>query len=317
MNILILGAGAMGSLLGARLSKTGASISLFSTNRAHMEAIRRDGLLVEELDGTRSNYPLSTYCDPRMLPHNPDLVLVVVKTYATKTAVSSILGQCTPSTLFLTLQNGIGNWEQIAEIAGKDAVVAGSTAQGATLLGAGKIRHGGNGPTYIGEPSGPASKRVDRVVALFRESGFVAEPSDNVERLIWEKLIVNAGINAITGLTGIRNGVIAEMQEASDLCGSAVEEAILVARAKGFPVELEMIERVIAVARATARNRSSMGQDIDKRKKTEIDAINGAIVQFGKQVGIPTPVNQTLTSLIKVLEKQNAELSRGLDDASD
>jgi 2-dehydropantoate 2-reductase len=306
MNILILGAGAMGSLLGARLSKTGASISLFSTNRAHMEAIGREGLLIEELDGTHSNYPLSTYCDPHRLPHNPDLVLVVVKTSATKTAVSSLFGRCTPSTLFLTLQNGIGNWEQIAEITGKEAVLAGSTAQGATLLGAGKIRHGGNGPTYIGETSGPASKRVDRIVALFREAGFVAEPNDNVGRLIWEKLIVNAGINAITGLTGIRNGVIAEMQEASELCSSAVEEAIIVARAKGFPIELEMIERVLGVARATARNRSSMGQDVDKRKRTEIDAINGAIVQFGKQVGIPTPVNQTLTSLIKILEKQNA-----------
>jgi len=310
MNILILGAGAMGSLLGARLSRTGASITLFSTNRAHMEAIGRDGLFIEELDGTVRNYPLTTYSQPEEIPENPDLVLVVVKTYATETAVSGILGRCSPSTIFLTLQNGIGNWERIAEITGKQAVLAGSTAQGATLLGAGRIRHGGNGPTYIGEPDGPASERVRGVVALFKEAGFVAEPSDNVARLIWEKLIVNTGINAITGLTGIRNGVIAEMREASELCGSAVEEAILVARAKGFPIGLEMIERVISIAAATARNRSSMGQDVDKRKRTEIDAINGAIVEFGKQVGIPTPVNQTLTSLIKILEKQNtADLS--------
>jgi 2-dehydropantoate 2-reductase len=307
MNILILGAGAIGSLLGARLSRTGASISLFSTNRAHMEAIGRDGLLIEELDNTVRNYPLTTYFEPDKLPENPDLVMVVVKTYATGTAVSNILGLCSPSTIFLTLQNGIGNWERIAEIVGKEAVLAGSTAQGATLLGAGRIRHGGNGPTYIGEPDGPPSERVHKVAALFREAGLVTEPSDNVARLIWEKLIVNTGINAITGLTGIRNGVIAELPEASELCGSAVEEAILVARAKGFPIGLEMIERVISIARATARNRSSMGQDVDKRKRTEIDAINGAIVEFGKQVGIPTPVNQTLTSLIRILEKHNLE----------
>ncbi len=303
MNILILGAGAMGSLLGARLSKAGASISLYSTNRAHMEEIRRNGLMIEELDGNVSNYPLATYSDLEKLPSNPDLVLVVVKTYATAEAVSRVLGICSPSTIFLTLQNGIGNWEKIAEIAGRERVLAGSTAQGSTLLGAGRIRHGGNGPTHIGEPGGPATDRVRRIVEIFRGAGFATEPSDNVEQLIWQKLIVNVGINAITGLTGIRNGFIAEMADASDLCSSAVEEAIIVAGACGHPIGLEMIERVISVARATARNRSSMGQDVDKRKRTEIDAINGAIVRFGKQVKIPTPVNQTLTSLVKILEE--------------
>ena len=200
-------------------------------------------------------------------------------------AVSLVRPICSPSTVFLTLQNGIGNWERIAEIAGQEAVLAGSTAQGATLLGPGMIRHGGNGPTYIGEPGGPASERVRRIVEVFRESGLVTEPSDNVERLIWEKLIINVGINAITGLTGIRNGFIAQMQEAAELCGSAVEEAIAVARAKGFPIGDEMVQRVIEVARATARNRSSMGQDVDKKKRTEIDAINGAVVRFAEGSG--------------------------------
>ncbi|MFZ2448233.1 MAG: 2-dehydropantoate 2-reductase [Syntrophobacteraceae bacterium] len=302
MNILILGAGAIGSLLGARLSRTEASVRLFSTNREHMEAIREKGLSIEELDGTVENFRLDTFCDLDHLPRNPDVVLVVVKTYDTEVAVSSILGLRFPSTIFLTLQNGIGNFEKIARIVGKDAVLAGSTAQGATLLEPGAIRHGGNGPTYLGEPGGLPTERVHRIVEVFRQAGFKADPSDSVERLIWEKLIVNVGINAITGLTGIRNGFIAEMREASELCASAVEEAVLVARAKGFPIGLEMVERVIGVARATARNRSSMGQDVDKRKRTEIDAINGAIVRFGQEAGIPTPVNQTLTRLVKTLE---------------
>ena len=306
MNILIVGAGAMGSLLGARLSKSSASISLFSTNRKHMEAIRRDGLTIEELDGTARNYRLTAYYDPDELPRNPDLALVMVKTYDTQNAMSVVHGICSPSTVFLTLQNGIGNWERIAEISGREAVLAGSTAQGATLLGPGAIRHGGNGPTYIGEPDGPISERVGSIVEIFRESGLKTEPSDDVERLIWEKLIVNVGINAITGLTGIRNGFIAEMQEATELCSAAVEEAVAVARAKGFPIGFDMVQRVIGVAKATARNRSSMGQDVDKKKRTEIDAINGAVVRFGKEAGIATPVNQTLTSLIKVLEAQNS-----------
>lgn len=305
MNVLIVGAGALGSLIGARLS-THASISLFSTNRMHMDAVRQGGLNIEELDGTVRNYRLAAFFELDKLHSGPDLALVLVKTYATRDAVSTARGICSPSTIFLTLQNGIGNWEQIASITGKEAVLAGSTAQGSTLLGPGSIRHGGNGATYVGEIGGPASDRVKRVVELFREAQLVAEPSDEVERLIWEKLVINVGINAITGLTGIRNGFIAEMQEAANLCRAAVEEAITVARWKGFQIGDNMVDRVIAVARATARNRSSMGQDVDKKKRTEIDAINGAIVRFGKEAGIPTPVNQTLTALIKVLEARYA-----------
>ena len=143
-----------------------------------------------------------------------------------------------------------------------------------------------------------------RIVEVFRESGLVTESSGNVEHLIWEKLIINVGINAITGLTGIRNGVIAQMKEAAELCGQAVLEAIAVARATGFSVGDAMVQRVIEVARATARNRSSMGQDVDKKKRTEIDAINGAVVRFAEEAGIATPVNRTLTALIKVLEAQ-------------
>jgi 2-dehydropantoate 2-reductase len=304
MNILIVGAGAIGSLIGARLSRTSASVLLFSIDREHMEAIRRGGLNIEELDGTVRNYPLATCFEAEKLPPHPDLVLVMVKTYATRNALLPVYDICSTSTVFLTLQNGIGNWEQIAEITGKEAVLAGTTAQGSTLVGPGSIRHGGNGPTYIGELGGPVSERVVRLVELFREAGLVMEPSDQVERQIWEKLIVNVGINAITGLTGIRNGLIAEMQEAADLCRSAVEEAVLVAGSRGFSLGMDMVERVIAVARATARNRSSMGQDVDQRNRTEIDAINGAVVRFGMEAGIPTPVNRTLTSLMKVLEAQ-------------
>ncbi len=304
MNILVVGAGAMGSLIGARLSRTHASVSLFNTNREHMEAIRHRGLDIEELDGTVSNYRVDSYYEVDKLPPLPDLVLVLVKTYATQDAVSLVQGICSPSTVFLTLQNGIGNWEQIAEITGRQAVLAGSTAQGSTLLAPGIIRHGGNGPTYIGEPGGPTSDRVRRVVEVFRESGLVTEPSDDVERLIWEKLIVNVGINAITGLTGIRNGSIAQNKEAAELCSTAVREALAVAGARGFSIGEEMVQRVILIARATGRNRSSMGQDIDKKKRTEIDSINGAVIRFAEEAGISTPVNRTLTLLIKVLEAQ-------------
>ena len=183
----------------------------------------------------------------------------------------------------------MGNWERIASIVGDEAVLVGSTAQGSTLLGPGRVRHGGNGSTSIGEPHGPASARVRSIVELFRRAGLDTAASDRVEQLVCEKHMINVGINAITALTGIRNGSIAEWGPAKAVCRAAVEEAVRVARAQGYPIGDGMVERVTAVAAATAVNRSSMGQDVDRMKRTEIDAINGAIVNAGRKAGISTP----------------------------
>ncbi len=308
MHILILGAGALGSLLGARLSQAGrVRISLLTTDRQHVLAIRQDGLTVEELDGSMRCYRLPAFDTPDALEEAPDLVLVSVKTHSIEGAVSSVVDRCHAATLFLTLQNGIGNWERIGRLVGEGSVLVGTTAQGATLLASGRIRHGGNGPTYLGEPDGSLSPRVLAVVEKFRQAGLAAESREGMVQLIWEKLHVNVGINAITALTGIRNGFIASMPVARELCRAAVEEAMRVARAKGFVMPEDMVERVLAIAQATAVNRSSMGQDVDHRKRTEIDAINGAIVALGEQQHLPTPVNQTLVRLVKVLEANYLE----------
>jgi len=123
-----------------------------------------------------------------------------------------------------------------------------------------------------------------------------------MKQIIWEKLIINVGINALTALTGIRNGLIAEIPEAGALSRLAVLEAVQVARSRGLNIKDDMADRTIAVARATAANRSSMGQDVDRRKRTEIDFINGAVVRFAEEALIPVPINRTLTCLIKIME---------------
>lgn len=320
MHVLMLGAGAMGSLLGARLVRTDAKVTLLSTNREHIETVRRDGLTIEELDGAHTRHALTAFHTPGDIREKADLVIVMVKSYSTENAVLSIGELRHPSTVFLTLQNGIGNWERIADLVGRGSVLAGSTAQGATLVGPGMIRHGGNGPTSIGEPQGPPTQRVHSAVDLFRRAGLETNSSDGMEHLIWEKLHVNVGINAITALTGVRNGKIAELKEARELCRQAVEEAMRIAGAKGFAIREDMVERVLSIALATAVNRSSMGQDVDRKKRTEIDAINGAIVRFGEEIRISTPVNRTLTQLIKIMEgnykaTQGSDQSEGLAGA--
>jgi 2-dehydropantoate 2-reductase len=302
MRVLILGAGALGSLVGARLSHTDAETVLLSTNAEHMRTIRNEGLLVEELDGTISRHALQCCDAPSQVAAVPDLVIVLVKSHATEAAVKSVEGFRRDSTVFLTLQNGMGNWERIAGVVGEGSVLAGTTAQGATLVAPGRIRHGGAGATHIGEVHGAASKRVARVVDLFRRAGLDAHSSDHVEQLLWEKLIVNVGINAITALTGGRNGVVADFEAARDVSMEAVAEALAVAEAKGATVSSGMAERVLAIARATSVNRSSMGQDVDRCRKTEIDAINGAVVRFAEEAGVDVPVNRTLTRLVRTLE---------------
>lgn len=302
MHIVILGAGALGSLVGARLSGTQARVSLLSTDLPHMEAVRRSGLVVEELDGSLSRYEIPAFGDPREIPRKVDLVLVTVKTHATEAAVRSIVPLCSGSTLFLTLQNGVGNYERIAQIVGEDSTLVGVTAQGATLVEPGRVRHGGNGPTVIGEFSGEPSPRVKTLVDCFLEAGIPTEAGGNMQQLIWQKLMVNVGINAITALTGIRNGAINTIPDARALSRAAVEEALAVAERKGFRFEGDMVQRVYAVAEATSRNRSSMGQDIDRGRPTEIDAINGAIVNYGHELGLPVTVNETLTRLVRILQ---------------
>lgn len=308
MHILILGAGALGSLVGSRLSRSPARVTLLSTNRDHMRIVREDGLMVEELDGSLTRYDLPAYSDPAEIPGKADLVLVSVKTYATRAALQSIHRLCTGSTVFLTLQNGVGNFERISEVVGEASTLVGVTAQGATLLEPGRVRHGGNGLTVVGEFRGDPSDRVHTIVDSFHEAGIETQAGGNMQQLIWQKLMVNVGINAITALTGIRNGQINTIPDARSLCRAAVEEALLVAERKGFSFEGDMVERVFAVAEATSRNRSSMGQDIDRRRPTEIDAINGAIVSYGKELGLPVVVNETLTRLVRTLQSNTSTL---------
>jgi 2-dehydropantoate 2-reductase len=305
MHILILGAGALGSLVGSRLSRTRARVSLLSTNRLHMEAIRRSGLVVEELDDSLTRYEIPAFSEPGEILENADLVLVTVKTYATEAAVRSILSVCSGSTLFLTLQNGVGNHERISRVVGEASAIVGVTAQGATLVEPGRVRHGGNGLTVIGEFSGEPSSRVQALVNCFLEAGIKTDAGGNMQQLIWQKLMVNVGINAITALTGIRNGQVNTIPDARSLSRAAVEEALVVAERKGFRFEGDMVQRVYAVAEATSRNRSSMGQDIDRGRPTEIDAINGAIVSYGRELGVPVTVNETLAQLVRTLQSRH------------
>jgi len=230
-------------------------------------------------------------------------VIFFVKTYDTEGAVSDALVLEKEDTIFLTLQNGLGNEEVICQRIDRKKVMLGVTGHGATLLGPGHIRHAGWGKTFIGELDHRITDRARRIAQTFSEAGIETEVSSNIHDHVWEKLLVNVGINALTALTGFKNGQLLDYPETSRLMKNLVAEAAGVARGKGIHLEEDPIEKVRKVAEATKENRSSMGQDFDRRQKTEIDAINGAVVREAHPLGIPVPFNQAVTDLVKAIEK--------------
>lgn len=308
MKVAILGSGAMGSLYGGMLAEGGCDVTLIDIWKEHMDRVNASGLSIEGVSGDRVIPSLRGVTDPKDAGE-ADLVIVFVKATATKTAMEgarSLLGQ---KTVVLTLQNGLGNVEKLAEVIGESRILAGITGDGCTLLGPGRIRHAGQGDTILGELNGEITERLKRITSVLKESGFSAKMSENVSGLIWTKLLANVGINALTALTGLRNGKLLDYPETEELLRLAVHEAVAVAEKKGIRLEVEdPVEHCREIACRTAQNRSSMLQDVGAHRQTEIEVINGAIAEQGARLGVPAPVNHVLTNLVKVRQKTYGEL---------
>ena len=302
MKTVIMGAGAMGGLFGGLLAFSGEEVWLVDVQKEQVDVINSVGLTLEEGDklqiiGVNATRDVASI-------GKADLVLFFVKTYHTEQAVSDALALEKEDTIFLTLQNGLGNEEVLCKRIDPKKVMLGVTGQGATFLGPGHVRHAGRGKTFIGELDHGVSGRAIHVARMFGEAGIDTEVSENIHDLIWDKLLVNVGINALTALTELKNGQLLDYPETLRIMEALVSEAAEVARRKGIRIEGNPIERVKSVAEATRGNRSSMGQDIDFRRKTEIDAINGAVVREAKRLGLPVPCNEVVTDLIKTIERK-------------
>jgi 2-dehydropantoate 2-reductase len=301
MKTVIMGSGAMGSLFGGFLSRSGEEVWLVDIREDHIQALVSAGLTLEE-GGKRQMIPVHATKEVASIG-KADLILFFVKAYHTEKVVSDALVLQKEDTVFLTLQNGLGNEEAICKRVDPRKVILGVTNHGATFLGPGRIRHAGRGKTYIGELDGKVTARVTQFAQVFTRAGIETEVSSNIQSLVWNKLFINVGINAVAALTGLRNGNLLDYPETLRLMEALVSEAVAVARKKGIAIEGNPLETVKAVAEATRENRCSMGQDIDNRRKTEIDVINGAVVREAERLGMAVPYNQMITDLVKVIEK--------------
>jgi 2-dehydropantoate 2-reductase len=274
-----------------------------------MEAIRTKGLTIQEIDGSRQVVRIPLAVDPEDA-RTADLIVVLVKTYATADAITPLKSHLNNAAVVLTLQNGLGNASALRAILssagrGPREILTGVTTQAAYREQPGVIVHTGQGQTVVGREGGGASPRTAEVVRQFTKSSWPAKAVVDIDRWIWRKLAINAAINPLTALTGRTNAAIADDPLLWAAAKGLAEEAAATAAARGL--DLGDIGRALAdVARATGENRSSMLADLDSGIQTEIDAINGAVVTEGKRLGVPTPANQLALSLVTLREQEIA-----------
>ncbi len=301
MQIAIIGPGAMGCLFGAFLSQI-AQVILIHYKDEYVRILNEKGIVLEQPDCSKSVYYVPAVSGGCELNNKVDLTIIFTKSYKTRAASETAKQILKKDGLALTLQNGLGNLDIMEEILGKGVAVAGVTSHGATLLSPGHVRHAGEGTTYIARGT-RNDHLLNDVVTIFNSVGIQTEISDNLDSLVWGKLIVNVGINALTAILRVPNGVLEAVSECRDIMAAAVKEAAAVATA--LKIELpydDPFGQVKNVCQATAQNRSSMLQDILKGQHTEIDAINGVIEKKGAQLDIPTPANHFLCRIIQSVE---------------
>jgi 2-dehydropantoate 2-reductase len=233
-----------------------------------------------------------------------DLVLVFVKCYHTEAAVRSAAPLIGPETAVLSLQNGWGNAPRIAGIVGEERVLVGVTYHSATLLGPAHILHAGQGMTYVGELSGEMSDRLQRMAGALRQAGFEVTATGQVLKEIWSKLALNVCTLPTSALLRFYAGQLVDHEGTMQLMRVLLRETVAVANAQAIALDFE--ERWTAITSLLQRSsgaRASMLQDVENRRQTEIEVINGAIVSAGRQHGIPTPYNEAMLWLVRSLEE--------------
>ena len=306
MKICMLGTGSLGSTIGGTLAQGGSEVYFVDQWKEHIDKINENGL---KMTDEKEDWYVKVDARTTAEGIGPvDLVIVLVKSFATKEAVSqlketNVIGE---NTLVMSLQNGLGNEETIAEVVGEANVISGKTYVGGRLLSPGYVSAGVKGKyTYIGELTGEITDRIQAVCDEFNKAGLLCEVSDNIKGLIWDKLLINVAAGALCGITRLPYGPLYEEEYIKETAVAAIQEGIDVAKAAGVKLKSEDPEYpwYAASEGLPGTFKTSILQSLELKRPTEIDFINGSVVEWGKKFGIPKPVNQTLVTCVKGIEK--------------
>jgi 2-dehydropantoate 2-reductase len=303
MNIAILGAGAMGSAIGALLHKAGNKVVLIDVSRPTVEAVQSRGLVIQNKAGEQETVRIPISDQPGNVGV-VDLLIVFVKCYHTEAAVKSAAPMIGSNTTVLSLQNGWGNGPRIAGIVGKERVVLGVCYHSATVLAPGHVLHAGQGKTFMGELDGSDSPRLQQIVKTFNQAGIVVEPSGQVLKEIWSKLALNVATLPTSSSVRVTADHLLDTPEMQELMRSLLREVVVVANAQNIPLDFDERWNSITglLSKLAPNTKGSMLQDVEARRQTEIDVMCGAIVEAGTRLNIPTPYNRAMVGLIKGLE---------------
>ncbi|MBM4142165.1 MAG: 2-dehydropantoate 2-reductase [Lentisphaerae bacterium] len=290
MNIVVVGPGAMGCLFAALLKEAGHDVRLLDRDGARAREITERGLLVES-DGATRTVPVRASADPAAIPPAP-LAIIFVKAFDTAAAARAAAARLTENGTIVTLQNGLGNVEQIARCVPPDRIVCGSTAYGAETLGRGRVRLNGAGPTIVAPAVPAGAGRAAAVRELFAAAGIRAAARPDAASVLWSKLAINAGVNPVSAIFGVANGAVPRLPGARRLMHAAVWEAARTAAAHGIRLGYDdPIAEAELVCNLTAGNVSSMLQDVRRGRRTEIEQITGAVVKAAGNKNVAAPAN--------------------------
>ena len=295
----------MGMVMGSKLAQAGQDVILVDVFQQAIDSINAQGLRVDDKQ-TGESVVVKTV----KATSNPssagvqDLVMVFVKCYHTESAIQQAMPMIGPHTTVMTIQNGWGNGPRIAGIVGEDKVVIGLTYHSATALGPGHALHTGKGVSHVGELSGEITPRLQAIAAAFNAAGLITETTTQVLPEIYMKLALNCCTLPTSALLRFEAHELVAHEGTLALMRGILREVVAIANAQGIPLDyLERWSAITALLKKAVGGKSSMLQDVEKKRQTEIDVINGAIVAVGHTLGIPTPFNESMVWMVKALEE--------------
>jgi 2-dehydropantoate 2-reductase len=296
MKITVVGAGAMGGSYGGLLALAGHEVGLIDAWEAHVDAINRDGL---RLSGARGDQRVRLPASTAPQGAGADLVIVFVDANNTSAAAETVREVLAQDGCAITFQNGIGNVEQLQAVLGSERVLGGSSMCSAATIGPGHVRLTHLGRTSIGETDGVTRPRTALLSQTLQAAGLETEVAPDIMAVIWEKFALNCCINALAATTGLRAGEIARLPELNALQDRIIAEVMAVTQAKGIRLPTSDLGAKIKAQCRKKFNKPSMLQHVEAGRRTEIDALNGALLREAQALGIATPYNEALVALLK------------------
>ena len=299
MGMLVAGTGALACLFAARLAAKGNDVTLLGNWPEGVAALRKNKLRLMGFDGSTNHYPVEVQDGPNCRGDYHQ-ALVLVKSWQTERTARQLMNCLSSKAIALTLQNGLGNAEILQNVLGPERVAIGVTTLGARMIEPGYVQHTGDGKVILATHS-----NLDALVKQLNHAEFQVEVTEDLQSLQWSKLVINAAINPLTALLRVANGELLTRPAAYELMKQAAREAASVAFSLGIKLPYsDPVKAVEEVAQKTAKNISSMLQDVLRGTRTEIEAINGAVVRAGEKTNVPTPISDLLWRMISALDQR-------------